>query len=70
VFSRAALAAAWQLDPSYLRPQVTAWVHKQHRSEVDRVWPQLLAAAATGAVSSGDRQETKRRKKQRQGSKQ
>ena len=49
VDSRAGLAAAWQLDPSYLQPQLAAWVQRPHQRQLLQLWPQLLQQAASVA---------------------
>ncbi len=45
VDSRASLAAAWRVDPGFLRPQLALWVHKQRQQRLAAVWPKLLQEA-------------------------
>lgn len=45
VDSRAALAAAWRADPSYLRPQLALWVAKPKQQLLAQLWPRLLQEA-------------------------
>lgn len=71
VFSRASLAAAWAQDPSFLKPQLGLWLHKQQRRVLDSLWPQMLQeAAATAAMGagggSGSKKGTKRKKMKQQ----
>lgn len=45
VDSRAALAAAWRRDPSFLRPQLALWVAKARQGALTQLWPRLLQEA-------------------------
>ena len=41
VDSRAALAAAWQLDPAWLLRELSTWMRPSHRSALKDIWSTL-----------------------------
>lgn len=65
VFSRAALAAAWEKQPLFLKQQLVLWVQKQQRHLLDAVWPQLLQEAAEVQAAAASRVQQKKQKKQK-----
>ena len=50
--SRAALLAAWDAEPAFLFKEVSAWVHKAHRAQLQAMWP-------LGALAPGERESAK-----------
>ena len=50
--SRAALAAAWQEDPSVLKRQLLECVKKGQQGKLLELWPQALSQAAQPAATT------------------
>lgn len=46
--SRARLAAVWQQQPTYLQPQLAAWLQKPYQGQLLKLWPKLLQEALGG----------------------
>ncbi len=62
VDSRASLAAAWQHEPTFLQPQLAAWVQRPSQRQLLQLWPQLLQQAARQSTSGGKGKEGKKSK--------
>lgn len=53
VDSAAALAERWQADPSFLRPELRAWLRRGSERALDLQWPRLVAEVAARAGRGG-----------------
>ena len=62
VVSRATLAAAWRVDPVFLRREVLLWVQRDARAEVLQQWPRLVAEVLSGAEVGGKKGKRKKKK--------